>query len=103
LIGFNIGSIPFTYLGVPIIKGKPKTLYFQPLVDKVKLKLSAWKASLLSNAGRIQLVKSVVQSILLDCLSIYSLLVQLIKDMERWMRNIIWSGYVNKRKLVTVA
>jgi len=47
-IGFKIGSLPFTYLGVPIFKGKPKTFYFQPLVDRIKLKFSSWKASLLS-------------------------------------------------------
>jgi len=52
-IGFNIGQLPFTYLGVPIFKGKPKSIYFQPIADKVKLKLSAWKASLLSIAGRV--------------------------------------------------
>lgn len=102
-IGFNIGSLPFTYLGVPIFKGKPKTVHFQSLVDRIKLKLSAWKASLLSIAGRVQLVKSVIQSMLLHCISIYSFPVKLIKDIERWMHNFVWSGDVNKRKLVTVA
>jgi len=100
--GFNIGSLPFTYLGVPIFRGKPKTIHLQPYVDKVKTKLSSWKASLLSIAGRVQLVKSVAQSILLHCVSIYSWPVKLIKDVERWMRNFIWSGDVNQRKLVTV-
>lgn len=103
LIGFNTGFLPFNYLGEPIFNGKPKTSYFQPLADKVKLKLSAWKASLLSIAGRIQLVKSVIQCMLLHCISVYSWPVHLIKEMEKWMRNFIWSGDVNKRKLVTVA
>jgi len=103
LTDFSIGSLPFTYLGVPIFKGKAKTTYFQPIADKVKLKLSASKASLLSLAGRVQLVKSVIHSMLLHCISIYSWPVQLIKDLERWMRNFIWSGDVNKRKLVIVA
>jgi hypothetical protein len=67
------------------------------------LKLAAWKASLLSMAGRVQLIKSVAQSMLLDCLSIYSWPVSLIKDMEKWMRNFLWSGDINKKKLVTVA
>jgi hypothetical protein len=56
LLNFNIGSLPFNYLGVPIFKGKPKASYLQPIADKIKLKLSAWKASLLSIAGRVQLV-----------------------------------------------
>jgi len=41
LTGFQIGTLPFTYFGVPIFKGKAKTVYFQPIADKVKLKLSA--------------------------------------------------------------
>jgi len=28
MLGFSIGSLPFTYLGVPIFKGKPKSIYF---------------------------------------------------------------------------
>lgn len=103
LLGFSIGSLPFTYLGAPIFKGKPKKMHFQPIADKVKIKLANWKASLLSLAGRVQLVKSVVQSMLIHTMSIYSWPVSLLRDMERWIKNFIWSGDVQKRKLVTVA
>jgi len=44
-----------------------------------------------------------VLGILLHCITIYPRPVNLIKDIEKWMRNFIWSGHVNKRKLVTVA
>jgi hypothetical protein len=40
-IGFNVGSLPFNYLGVPIFKGRPKASYFYPIADKIKAKLSA--------------------------------------------------------------
>jgi len=59
-IGFNKSSLTFTYLGVPIFKGKPNRSHLQPIADKIKSKLSAWKASLLSIAGRVTLVKSVI-------------------------------------------
>ena len=72
LFGFNIVQLPFTYLGFPIFQGKPKAAYFYPIMDKVKLKLSAWKASLLSIAGRVQLVKSVVQGMLIHSITVYS-------------------------------
>jgi len=52
LTGFNIGITPFNYLGVPIFKGKPKARFLQPVADKVNAKLPAWKASLLTIAGR---------------------------------------------------
>lgn len=102
-IGFNIGQLPFTYLGVPICKGKPKAIYFQPIADKVRLKLAAWKASLISIAGRVQLVKSVVQGMIIHSITVYSWPVSLLKNLEKYIKNFIWSGDISKRKLVTVS
>jgi len=82
LIGFNKGSLPFLYLGVPIFKGKPKKLFLQPIADKIKSKLSSWKASLLSIAGRVVLVKSIIQGMLIHSISIYSWPQSLLKDIE---------------------
>ena len=103
MLGFTIGSLPFNYLGAPIFKGKPKCIHLQPIAGKVKAKLTKWKASLLSIAGRIQLVKYVVQSMLIHTMSIYSWPVKLLRDMEKWIKKIIWSGDVTKRKMVIVA
>ena len=68
LIGFNKGSLPFNYLGVPIFKGKPKRAHLQGIADNIKSKFCAWKASLLSIAGRMLLVKSVIQGMLMHSL-----------------------------------
>jgi len=103
LLNFKIGSIPFNYLGVPIFNGKPKVCHLQSIIDKIKLKLSNWKASLLSMAGRVQLVRSVVQSMLSYNISIYSWHVSLLKDLEKSIRNFVWSGDKDMRKLVTVS
>ncbi|KAK2416760.1 hypothetical protein QL285_039127 [Trifolium repens] len=103
IFGFSIGFLPFLYLGVPIFKGRPKVTHLQPVTDKIKAKFSAWKASLLSIAGRIQLVKFVVQSMLVYSISIYSRPVSLLRSLEKWIKNFIWSGDINQRKLVTVA
>jgi hypothetical protein len=103
LLNFNLGSLPFIYLGVPIFKGKPKVIHLQLIADKIKLKLSACKASLLSIAGRVQLVKAIIQSMLIYSISLYSWPVSLLKDMEKCIRNFIWSGDIDKRKLVTVS
>jgi hypothetical protein len=74
-----------------------------PIADKIKAKLSAWKAFLLFVAGRVQLVKSVIHSMLIYNISIYSWPVSILKSIELWTRNFVWSGDINKRKLVTVA
>lgn len=53
ITGFNHGTIPFTYLGIPLFKGKPKSIYFRPIVDKIIYKLNAWKGRLLTIMGRV--------------------------------------------------
>jgi len=103
MIGFNKGSLPFNYLDVPIFKGKPKKAHLLPIADKTKANISAWKASLLSIAGRMMLVKSVIQSMLIHSISIYSWPKQLLNEIKVWIRNFIWSGDISKRKLVTVS
>lgn len=40
-ICFNIRTIPFTYLGVPIFKGKLRRNHFDPIMDKTKVKMAS--------------------------------------------------------------
>jgi hypothetical protein len=78
-------------------------LHLQPIADKIKLKLSSWKATLLTMADRVQLVNLVIQSMLSYSISVYSWPTSLLKDLEKYIRNFIWSGNSDKRKLVTVS
>lgn len=39
--GFRHGSIPFTYLGIPLFKGKPKSCHLRPIVDRIQSKFIA--------------------------------------------------------------
>ena len=72
LLGFSIGTLPFTYLSAPIFKGRPKKIHLQLIADRVRIKLANRKAALLSIAGRVQLVKFVVQSMLIHTMNVYS-------------------------------
>ena len=71
ILGVSQGSLPFTYLGVPIFMGRPKKMHFQAIADKIRCKLSTWKGALLSQAGRLQLILSVIQGILVYSFQIY--------------------------------
>jgi hypothetical protein len=55
------GSMPFTYLGLPLGSTKPRIEDFLPLVRKMERKLISTSA-LLSQAGRLELVNSVLTS-----------------------------------------
>ncbi|PKU63238.1 Putative ribonuclease H protein [Dendrobium catenatum] len=52
----NISEV-ITYLGIPLSFNRLKVADFLPLTDSISVKLSGWKASLLSFAGRLQFLK----------------------------------------------
>ncbi|GAU51938.1 hypothetical protein TSUD_417200 [Trifolium subterraneum] len=101
--GQVINTAKSTIYSGSITQGKPKSIWLQPLADKIHAKLSAWKASLLTMAGRVQLVRAVIQSMLTYSITLYSWPISLLKDLETNVRNFVWSGDVEKRKLVTVS
>lgn len=103
IISFTIANPPFIYPGVPIFVGRPKACYFQHIADNIRIKLATWKAKVLSMASRVQLVKATILSMLIHCLSIYSCSGSIVKRIETWMRNFIWSGNIEKKKTIIVA
>ncbi|KAL6144809.1 hypothetical protein ACLB2K_055499 [Fragaria x ananassa] len=103
LLGIPAGTAPFTYLGVPIFRGKPRASHFQYIVDKIRLRFSSWKGSLLSMAGRLQLIKYVMASMVVYSFQIYEWPVTLLRRLEVWCRNFLWSGSIDKRGVPLVA
>ena len=71
MIEFNVGHSPFNHLGFPIFKGKPRNHHLQIIADKVLDKLATWKSQLLSVMGRVQLIQSIIQDMLIYSLRIY--------------------------------
>lgn len=54
-------------------------------------------------AGRLMLVKNVIQSMLIHSITIYSWICVLLKSIGHACNNFIWNGDVSKRKMVMVA
>lgn len=101
--GFSKGSFPFKYIGVPILKVKAKASHLQPNSDEILAKLSSRKRSLLSIAGKIFLVRGVIQSVLIHSIFVYACPVETLRTIETTIRNFIWSGDIKKRKMVIVS
>ena len=98
LLSCSHGCLPFNYLGVPIVVGAPKCWFLQPLADKDKLKLAYWKGKSLSMMGRIQLVNTVIIDFLAYSFHMYKWYVSILKQVEQWCRNFIWTGDILKKR-----
>ncbi|XP_057790991.1 uncharacterized protein LOC131008108 [Salvia miltiorrhiza] len=97
ILKFRKGSLPFNYLGVPIFSGRVKASFLRAIHDRIILKFARWKGMQLSMAGRICLVKSVIQSSITHSMMVYRWPRSLIKELDLKCRNFIWTGDVSKR------
>jgi len=102
ILSCSHGCLPFSYLGVSIFVSAPKCRFFQPFADKVKLKLASWKDKSLSMMGHIQLVNTVITRFLVYSFNMYKWYVSLLKQVEQWCRNFIWSGDIMKKGITIV-
>ncbi|XP_059639378.1 uncharacterized protein LOC132281720 [Cornus florida] len=62
LLGFNDGSLPIKYLGVPLLSTRLKVDDCHGLVERVTKRINHWSSNFLSYAGRIQLIQAVIYS-----------------------------------------
>ncbi|GAU48515.1 hypothetical protein TSUD_244350 [Trifolium subterraneum] len=87
LVGFNIsdswlgeaasalcckmGKIPFFYLGLPIGGDSRRLGFWDPVLTRLKNRLSGWRSRFLSFGGRLVLLKSVLTSLPVYALSFF--------------------------------
>ena len=62
ILGFSIGSFPCIYLGLPL-GPNPSDSFLEDLIKTFNKKLAGWKGNLLSQDGKIILLKACLQSI----------------------------------------
>lgn len=103
IFGFSRGVLPFRYLGVPLITTALRRTECLPLLEYVKNKIEHWVNKLLSFAGRLQLINAVLASSLVFWCSHFVLPCSIYKDLERYIRNFLWSGSYNNHSKAKVA
>ncbi|XP_050212856.1 uncharacterized protein LOC126664492 [Mercurialis annua] len=88
----KIDFLPFTYLGLPLGSKSVKAGLWEPIVNNFTSQLATWKGKLLSPAGRLVLIKSVLSSLPVYYLCSFSIPQSVINTLERYMRRFLWSG-----------
>ena len=79
----KLGTLPFRYLGDPIFYSVPKACHLKTIADAILDKFNSWQGKLLSMAGRVCLVNSVIESSFIHSFMVYKWPISLLKELEK--------------------
>lgn len=79
-----------TYLGNPFCKPPTKRATFSGLVDKLKARMSGWRGKLLSQASRLTLIKSVVETSTQHSMQSFLWPKNLAAKVDKMSRDFLW-------------
>lgn len=85
-------KLPLMYLGIPLGVNPRRKSTWQPVIDKVRRKLSLWKRKLLSFAGRLTLIKSMVSCLPSYYISIFKMPKGVVKTIEQLQARFLLGG-----------
>jgi len=92
-------EIPFKYLGMKI-GGNPRTLSFwKSYIDKIKSKLFARRGRIIIMAGRVCLIKIVINALPLFYFSFFKVLVIVYKTIRKTQAKFLWGWGYEGRKI----
>lgn len=89
---FAVGELPVRYLGLPLLTQVMKKQDYAPLLEKLRGNISSWTCRFLSYAGRLQLISSVLTSIVNFWASVFRLPCSCIKEIEQICSAFLWTG-----------
>ena len=90
--GFSQGSLPITYLGLPLITSRLTPSLCDPLIHRLCKRIEGWAVRSLRYSGRLQLIKSVLQAIQ-GFWSMYLFLPKgVLKRIQSILAKFLWGG-----------
>ncbi|GJR79308.1 transposon TX1 uncharacterized 149 kDa protein [Tanacetum coccineum] len=98
-LGCSVGLIPFRYLGLPVGANHIFKLVWDPVIESFRDRLSKWKTKFISRAGRVVLLKLILNSLPLYFMSLFQVPVCVMEEIEKIRRSFFWEKDPGKRKL----
>ena len=83
----NIAEKIGKYLGIPVDPRTPKREIGNQIIDRLQSRLQTWKGKLLSPAGKLTLIKSVMQAMPIYSMSIHRLSKDTYNRIDRIIRD----------------
>ena len=90
ILGCSSSRLPIKYLGIPLGANPKRVNTWRPIVNRVEKKLSAWKMKILSKAGRLVLIKSMLNSLPLYYLSLFKMSREVAKKIISLQTKFFW-------------
>ena len=92
IFGYQIGSLPIKYLGVPLISSNLSANDCKVLLENMQSRIKSWTNRFLSFAGHLQLISSVLSSMQNYWAGLFILPKKCTNQMEKMLRSFLWSG-----------
>ena len=98
-MGCKAGRLPFLFLGIPIGTNMNCIKSWDPLVEKLKKKMSVWKLKTLSIGGRHTITSNVLGSLGNFWFSLFVVPKTVLKNLESLRRYFFW-GHITGEKYI---
>jgi hypothetical protein len=85
-------SFPLQYLGLPLTLGRIKMVHLQYVQDRARSRVAGWQGRLLNIAGRRELVRSVLSSLLVYLPTVVKAPKNFLKEIDKLRRRFLWVG-----------
>ena len=91
---FNRGTLPVSYLGLPLISGRLCNRDCQPLISKLCGRFEVWSNKFISQAGRAQLITAVIYGLQAHWSLYLFLPKKILNRIQGIMAKFLWKGSV---------
>jgi hypothetical protein len=89
--GCSKGSLPFTYLALPLRLSRPRVQDFLPIINRCEKRLTGL-SSFLNQAGRLQMTNAVFSSLPTFFMCTLALPKIVIKQINKYRKHCLWRG-----------
>lgn len=91
-VNIQPGTFPITYFGIPLIDSNLRSANFSLLLDRIYAWLASWKSKFLSYEGRLQLMRSSINSLLVYWLRAIAIPKCILKKINSLTTNFFFNG-----------
>jgi hypothetical protein len=99
IFGCHVGAFPINNLGIPLHYQKLRREDLQPLIGKIIKRIACWRGKLLTQVGKLILIRTYIASIPTYLLSFSRFPKWAIELNNSHMVNCFWNDYSGHRKL----